>query len=208
MQTLNLYFGNLCYDDHYIKPTTMEIDDVALAPQLTLTHVFYTLTKIKKTATGPDGIPFWVRKDFAAILSPVIMNIWNMSLLTQRWPRSWKEANVTPLPKVDTPMNAADFNGISVTSVIACAFERVHSTFCKEDTEEYLGLDKFAYRSGGSCTNALLMMQHSLLAALDDSRNKAAVRLFTMEFSKAFNNVRHHLLAEKLKSSPLSPVNW
>ena len=90
----------------------MEIDDVALAPQLTLTQAFYTLTEIKKTATGPDGIPFWVWKDFAAILSPVVMNIWNMSLLTQRWPRSWKEANVSPLPKVDTPVNAADFRGI------------------------------------------------------------------------------------------------
>ena len=53
------------------------------------------------------------------------------------------------------------------------------------------------------------MMQHRLLAALDDSRNKA-VRLFTMDFSKAFDNVRHYLLAEKLKNSPLSPhlVNW
>ena len=89
VQNLNLYFGNLCYDDHYIKPTTMEIDDATSASQLTLTQVFYTLTKIKKTATGPDGIPFWVWKDFAAILSPVVMNIWNTSLLTQRWTRSW-----------------------------------------------------------------------------------------------------------------------
>ena len=31
----------------------MEIDDVALPPQLTLTQAFDTLTKIKKTATGP-----------------------------------------------------------------------------------------------------------------------------------------------------------
>ena len=33
---------------------------------------------------------------------------------------------------------------------------------------------------------------------------------FTMVFSKTFDNVRHHLLAEKLKSHPLSPyvVNW
>ena len=124
------------------------------------------------------------------------MNIWNTSLLTQRWPRSWKEGNVSPLPKVVTPVNAADFRGISFTSVIACAFEReVYSTFCKEDVDKYLGPDQFAYRSGGSCTN--------------DSRNKA-VRLFTMDFSKAFDNVRHHLLAEKLKNSPLSPhlVNW
>ena len=167
VQTLNLYFGNLCYDEHYIKPTTMEIDDATSAPQLTLTQVFYTLTKIKKTATGPDGIPFWVWKDFAAIPSPVVMNIWNTSLLTQRWPWSWKEANVSPLPKVVTPVNAADFRGISVTSVIARAFERVvYSTFCKEDIEKYLGPDQFAYRSGGSCTNALVIMQRQVACCI------------------------------------------
>ena len=31
-----------------------------------------------------------------------------------------------------------------------------------------------------------------------------------MDFSKAFDNVKHHLLAEKLKNSPLSlpMINW
>ena len=85
---------------------------------------------------------------------------------THSVPRSWEEENVRPLPKVDTPVYAADFRGISVASVISRAFERVVcSTFCKEDIENYLGQEQFAYRSGGSCTNALLTMQHSLLAA-------------------------------------------
>lgn len=37
-----------------------------------------------------------------------------------------------------------------------------------------------------------------------------AVQLFTMDFSKSFNNVRHHLMFEKLKTGPLSfsMVNW
>ena len=29
-----------------------------------------------------------------------------------------------------------------------------------------------------------------------------AVRMFTMDFSKAFDNVKHNLLVEKLKDSP------
>ena len=68
---------------------------------------------------------------------------------------------------------------------------------------------KFAYRRGGSCVNALLKMQHSFLAALD-KKDTLAVRMFTMDFSKAFDNVKHHLLVEKLKNSPLNPyiVNW
>lgn len=54
-----------------------------------------------------------------------------------------------------------------------------------------------------------LKMQHAILGVLDNTGNKA-VRLFTMDFPKAFDNVRHHLLVEKLKTSPLSlpMVNW
>lgn len=60
VQTLNLFFGNLCHNDNYIKSTTMEIEEAALVQQLTLTQVFYTLTKIKMLVSRPDGFPFWV----------------------------------------------------------------------------------------------------------------------------------------------------
>ena len=52
-------------------------------------------------------------------------------------------------------------------------------------------------------------MQHTFLAALD-KRDTLAVRMFTMDFSKAFDNVKHNLLVEKLKHSPLDSfiVNW
>ena len=60
----------------------------------------------------------------------------------------------------------------------------------KRCLEEYLNNSQFAYRSGGSCVNALLKMQHTFLAALD-KRDTLAVRMFTMDFSKAFDNVKH-----------------
>ena len=52
-------------------------------------------------------------------------------------------------------------------------------------------------------------MQHELLQALDSNDNRK-VRLFTMDFSKAFNRVKHNLLIEKLTQSPLNTyiVNW
>ena len=52
-------------------------------------------------------------------------------------------------------------------------------------------------------------MQHNILKALGNSRTKA-VRLFSMDFSRAFDNVKRSLLVEKLKNSPLDPyiINW
>ena len=70
--------------------------------------------------------------------------------------------------------------------------------------------NQFAYRTGGSCTNALLKMQREILQALDSNDNRA-VRLFTMDFSKAFDSVKHNLLIEKqTNTEPFKPyiVNW
>ena len=188
----------------------MEICSDTPVPQLSITQVYNTLRKIKQTATGPDCLPFWVWKENAAILTPAVHALWNLSPSTQTWPAAWKEANVNPLPKVDIPTQREDFRGISVTSVIARAFEQVvYTTFSKQDVENYLNNNQFAYRSGGSCTNALLKMQHIIYQALDSPETQA-VRLFTMDFSKAFDRVKHNLLVEKVKQCPLNPyiVNW
>ena len=52
-------------------------------------------------------------------------------------------------------------------------------------------------------------MQYNYLKALDD-KDCIYVRLFAMDFSKAFDNVKHSLVGEKLKALPLNPyvVNW
>ena len=181
----------------------MDITESIPAPQLTLSQVYYALLKTKQTSTGPDNIPFWVWKENAAILAPAVPAIWNRSLSTQRWPGAWTQANVYPLPKVDIPVQPQDFRGICVTPVIARTFERVvYNTFGKEGVESYLNNN---HRTGDSCTNALLKIQHEFLQALDSNDNRA-VRLFTMDFSKAFDRVKHNLLIEKLTQSPLNPT--
>ena len=179
-------------------------------PQLTLSQVFYALSNIKRTARGPDLIPYRIWKDHAEIFAPVILEIWNLSLGSQTWPKAWKKANINPLPKIDIPVNCADFRGINITPVIARVFERtVYQNFNNDYLESYLSPTQFAYRSGGSCINALIKMQHNFLKALDN-RSNTAVRLFSMDFSKAFDNFKHNLLVEKLKKSPLNRylVNW
>ena len=70
--------------------------------------------------------------------------------------------------------------------------------------EQNLSSSQFAYRDGGNCTDALLAIQHTVYNYLDQPDCKA-VRLFTMDFSKAFDSVKHSLLHEKLKNLPLNP---
>ena len=68
------------------------------ATSMLSTPVFNTLSKIKKTATGPDDLPFWVWEENAVVLIPEIKIIWDKTLSIQAWPNASKEANVIPLP--------------------------------------------------------------------------------------------------------------
>ena len=110
------------------------------------------LLKLKRTAIGPDNIPFWIWKDLAELLTPVITQVWNLSLSTHSWPGSWKRANINPLPKVDFPKADSDYRGINVTPVIARAFEKVvYQTHARKAVELCLTPTQFANRQGGNC---------------------------------------------------------
>ena len=76
---LNDFLANFCFDNSYIKPIPAVVDADASVPQLTDRQVYHALLKIKRTATGPDGIPFWVWKDYAAIFTSVTGTLWNKS---------------------------------------------------------------------------------------------------------------------------------
>ena len=75
--------------------------------------------------------------------------------------------------------------------------------------EEGLSPTQFAHRQRGNCMNAVISIQNHGYKYLDNQDYKAA-RIFTMDFSKAFDSVNHSLLSAKLKQLPLNPyiINW
>ena len=168
------------------------------------------LDGVKRTASGPDATPYWVWRDHAEILMGVVTKLRNRSLSPHSWPKSWKRANINPLPEIDVPKENSDYHSINVTPVIARVFEKVvYHLHTKVSFQNSLAPSQFAYRDGGSWINALLTIQHRVLSFLDNPACKG-VRLFSMDLSKAFDMVKHVLLADKLKSLDLNPFiqNW
>ena len=86
LEELNDYFADLCTDDAYMKPVPAIVDKSLEAPQISERHVWNCLQHLKKTAMGPDLIPFWIWRDHAEIFTSVIHKIWNVSLKTGKWP--------------------------------------------------------------------------------------------------------------------------
>ena len=135
---LNNYFGKLCTDETYVEPELLEIGDDTEIPTITKQQAWNCLRSIKRTATGPDSIPYAVWKDHAELLTPLLTNVWNLSLETHTWPRTWKRSNIDPLPKVEVPNENNDYRGINITSIIARAFEKtVLSVHAKKNFEQH-----------------------------------------------------------------------
>ncbi|CAH3177318.1 unnamed protein product, partial [Porites lobata] len=94
---------------------------------------------------------------------------------------SWERSNINPIPRVDIPKE-----------------KKLYNTFGKEAVEENLSTTQFAYCESGNCTSALLVIQHLINKHLDNppgtgdsayERDCEAVRVFAMDFSKAFDSV-------------------
>ena len=114
---------------------------------LTVSCVTESLLKLKRTASGPDGIPYWIWKEFAYDLAPVVTHIFNCSLENHTVPDLWKLADITPLPKESNFKNCTQLGPISLTNVIMRVFERL---VCRQELSQYVNnfidLDQFAYR--------------------------------------------------------------
>ena len=70
----------------------------------------------------------------------------------------------------------------------------------------YFG-DQFGFRPTGSTTAALIAITHTVLTMLSSN---AYVRVFALDFSKAFDTVRHATLVEKVTKldMPDQVFNW
>ena len=71
-----------------------------------------------------------------------------------------------------------------------------------------IGSDQFAYRKGLNTTMALVKCQHEWLRRLNSDAD--FIRIFSFDFSKAFDSVPHDIVCRKLRNLEINPYiyNW
>jgi hypothetical protein len=73
-----------------------------------------------------DGIPAWFLKQYSKDLAPVAHNIITSSIIQCKYPTLYKQALITPVPKITPPKNIeTDFRQISVLPQLAKVLEKI-----------------------------------------------------------------------------------
>ena len=97
---INTHFQSVNKDINFVEPALLEImPELHKVPVIHETSVFKVLAHVKRTATGPDDLPFWFWKEYALELTPVITHILNVFLVSRQVPKIWKTVHVRPIPK-------------------------------------------------------------------------------------------------------------
>lgn len=125
LEDINLHFQHINTDPSYVQPQRVPLSDDTKIPHVDEFTPFMFLTKLKRTTAGPDELPFWLWKEFALELSPIITRIFNLYIKLQAVPKLWKLDNVNPIPKEFSITEKEQLRPISITDIIMRIFERI-----------------------------------------------------------------------------------
>ena len=170
------------------------------------------LTKLNPTkANGPDGIPsFWLLKENAEHLANPVKEILNSSFREVCFPKSWKNADIVPLPKLK-PVKEINqhLRPISLTSIVSkVAEDFVVESFIKPAVLQKIDRNQFGTIPRSSTTHALISMIHNWNKLTDGNGSTERVVLF--DFKKAFDLIDHGVLIRKLSNFdiPDKIIGW
>ena len=162
---------------------------------------------------GLDGLPEWFIRIAAPAFARPITHLFNLSLNFSVVPSQWKSSRISPIPKTAQPLACQDYRRISITPVLLSRLmekQLVRSflyPILSNPEHSYSFSDQFAFRPTGSITSALIYLFHQIITLL---QHNEYVHLIALDFSKAFDTVRHHTLMSKLSTLPVPDCfyNW
>jgi hypothetical protein len=209
--SLNQHYSRISTDPQYSPPIPKASTDQHVN-HIGEFQVFKLLDTLKTTASGLDDIPYWFLRLSAPILALPLSILYNISLTRSEVPKQWMSSIITPVQKITNPKTCADFRPISVTPILSRLMEKIVVKnflypILNNPTSAHLFHDQYAFRPTGSTTSALISLFHHMSNLL---QNYPFVHLIALDFSKAFDTVRHSTLLQKFANLPIKSFvhNW
>lgn len=130
---------------------------------------------------------------FVALLSSLFRSIYNSGII----PESWKKALIIPIPKHGSKLKAVNYRPISLLHPISKILESILIESLKTAAElsETIPDHQFGFCKNKSCESLLSELVTDWYFQINHLKS---VLLVSIDFSKAFDRVDHHLLLTKL----------
>jgi hypothetical protein len=165
-------------------------------------EVFKAIKSIKtKRSVGPDGIPAYIVKGCADIITPTLSHLFNVSLKTGVFPNKWKTAKVCPIFKNGDRNDVKNYRPVSILSIFSKIFECIIYKHVKFQLKCQMSEFQHGFLANKSVATNLTNFSDYVITMMDSGSQVDAIYL---DFQKAFDSVNHCLLLNKLQSIGVS----
>ena len=154
--------------------------------------VFMLLDRIDVSKSSePDKPPGRLLQSLAKEITPVVHFIFPQTLCTGELPTEWTQANVAPILKKGSKLQAVNYRPVYLTCITCKLFEHI---ICKyilahlEDNKILTDL-QHGFRLGRSCETQLVTTFQDL--AQMHNKKGSQIDIAVLDFSKAFDTVPH-----------------
>ena len=188
----------------YIESLQCNNEDRFCLRNVTYNEVYSTLKSLRNgTSTGVDNIPIkYVKLAINEICSP-LTHIINSFISNDKYPTTWKQSRVCPIPKIPNPSTPTDYRPISILPALSKVYEKLVLQQMLEFIErnDIYKNTVSGFRKGFSTGSALLKLRDDIKKAMH-SREISLVVL--VDFSKAFDTIAHEVIITKLHEQGFS----
>ena len=122
-------------------------------------------------------------------------------------PNQWKEARAIPIPSSVAVINS-NLCLISLTTSLSKTLESFVAEWIMKSIRSKLNSKQFGSLKGSSTVDTIIAMFHSWYADIED--NGETLRIFPLDFRKAFDRISHKVLATRMCQFGIDTfiVNW
>jgi hypothetical protein len=147
-------------------------------------------------AAGSDNLTPRLLRACHRVLAGPLTHLFVCSISSRQVPSRWKQAIVTPIPKITNP-SVTDFRPISLLPIPSKILEFLVLDSIKPKLLNLYGDNQFGFRPGSSTLDAHLAIHDHITRELDHLEVKG-VALIAMDLSKAFDRLSHASLIQTL----------
>jgi hypothetical protein len=151
---------------------------------------------VKASRHSPDGVPGGFVQDVIDFLIIPVFYIFRLSVITAKFPGSWKNASVIPIHKKGARTVPSNYRPISLLPYLSKVFERVIYQQLLPEFTKIVSPTQHAFIPGRStCTNLCSFMARAA-PAVD---NGGQLDCIYLDCTKAFDLLPHNVILECLR---------